>query len=539
MPIAVVQTSTHINRDVWREILCYFRFSPNKNELEDGVHNHVEIKQRALLSVALTCLELAELALDEIWRTMTTIEPVVKVFGGSFRFCPEGYWEVDMSPTGLDVLASRVQTYLKRIQYLHFQCFPSYKQLSMWQTLCSLMKVTVLCPNLRKLYLDLQDFTPTREPLLFPTISASLEVISFINVGEGSDTAVYAVLNVVRAHNVRLTEITYHGTLDHKRLRQVLLFSSLRSMAVLPTEVRPALLSGSELSRITELQALRQVELDMSSISGSAESLLGQQLSNLPVLLTLILHGTPGEIENCIFNENTDESSATGFPSLQYLLVKFKSQPQALIRRKSLFSHIASRFPKIHTLDIEKIGADGRDKTKEPPRLKSVLDLKPRLMKKIKIAGIPFDLDAEGVIALLRAWPQLEDLSLHPPQSPGGYPAPVVLSYICSHNSALRSLGLPLDLSVLRHPSITPLKTSQLVCPLMRLDLFETEPPSLTVKEKLDVVRNLLAYFPRLSVIRGPNTGSDMAADLQAMLTAFRDIIAFPPSRPDRLFRLP
>lgn len=66
------------NRDAWAGILRYFRIWFTGDTPAD-----VRLKRRVMLSVALTCSEIVDVALGELWRSMTTLQPIVRVFGNS------------------------------------------------------------------------------------------------------------------------------------------------------------------------------------------------------------------------------------------------------------------------------------------------------------------------------------------------------------------------------------------------------------------------------------------------------------------------
>lgn len=70
--------TTIINRDVWSEILRYFTISFTGDTQDD-----IRLKRRVMLSVALTCSELVDVALDELWKSMDTLQPIVGVFDTS------------------------------------------------------------------------------------------------------------------------------------------------------------------------------------------------------------------------------------------------------------------------------------------------------------------------------------------------------------------------------------------------------------------------------------------------------------------------
>lgn len=71
--MATTQLTT--NRDIWFEILQYFRINLVGDDKED-----IQLKRRTLLVIALTHSDLGDVALDELWRSMVSLEPIVHVF---------------------------------------------------------------------------------------------------------------------------------------------------------------------------------------------------------------------------------------------------------------------------------------------------------------------------------------------------------------------------------------------------------------------------------------------------------------------------
>ncbi|KAJ3569335.1 hypothetical protein NP233_g5121 [Leucocoprinus birnbaumii] len=292
-------------------------------------------------------------------------------------------------------------------------------------------------------------------------------------------------------------------------------------------EDHPKFVEGPDLSsrrlELGHLESLTHVELDtaLTGGRGGVALVLGGCLSALPVLSSLILHGDAAKIQCCLSLDN----SSIGFTNLQSLSLKYKSPPDPFLGMRPLFSYFASRFPKLHSLSLENVGDD--DSNMEAKHTwENILELKPRLMRKLILHNIPLKLGTRGITTLLATWPQLEELSLHPPiSSKGVYQAQLIFTHIYFYNLTLRTLGLPLEFSGLKDPlivssSVIPKSNSKLT----QLNLFKPDNPLLAVKEKLGVVRNLLVFFPKLSVIRGSDTASDLTTDLQAILDTFHDM---------------
>lgn len=62
------------NRDIWFEVLRYIEIDLSADSREE-----TQLKRRTILSVALTHPDLVDVALDELWRSMESLEPIVRV----------------------------------------------------------------------------------------------------------------------------------------------------------------------------------------------------------------------------------------------------------------------------------------------------------------------------------------------------------------------------------------------------------------------------------------------------------------------------
>jgi hypothetical protein len=66
------------NLDVWSEVLKYLEIS-----LDHDSDSEIKDKRRALLRVALLSPSLTTPALDALWRSMTSLEPIVHVINAT------------------------------------------------------------------------------------------------------------------------------------------------------------------------------------------------------------------------------------------------------------------------------------------------------------------------------------------------------------------------------------------------------------------------------------------------------------------------
>jgi len=73
------------NRDIWFEVLRYFEINLAYDSRED-----IRLKRRAILSLALAHPDLVDVALDELWRSMVSLEPIVRVLNASLTESTDG-----------------------------------------------------------------------------------------------------------------------------------------------------------------------------------------------------------------------------------------------------------------------------------------------------------------------------------------------------------------------------------------------------------------------------------------------------------------
>lgn len=84
------------NRDVWSEILRQFEIDLTGDRKED-----IQLKRRTILSIALSHPNLVDVAVNELWRSMTSLEPIKHVLNAGEELIPvlqynQGFW---VSPT--------------------------------------------------------------------------------------------------------------------------------------------------------------------------------------------------------------------------------------------------------------------------------------------------------------------------------------------------------------------------------------------------------------------------------------------------------
>ncbi|KXN87632.1 hypothetical protein AN958_08336 [Leucoagaricus sp. SymC.cos] len=512
----VAQSNT--NQDVWREILLYFRIS-----LANDCQDDVKSKRSVLLSIALTCSELVEIALDELWRSMVTLEPVLGVFGDQpsivlRSFLGMAYWVLD-----------RVRSYLRRIRSLHFEEFPSYEELALWQTLSAVTRLPVICPALAELWLDLAGDNNSGGPCVFLLLSSSLRSITLAGATLDSYPCIHMILSIIRSNGTQLLDVRCDGTMSSGVFHQITQFPSLHSL-ILQSPPSGDRLEEAELSPLDLLQNLTVIEMDIDMVSEAAEASLGRRLAGLQNLISLTLHGTRREIDNCF-------SSNLLFRSVEHLLLKLGGNQET--DGEFLFPRLLVLFPNIHSLGLV-VKEDDNESILHS--IEDILVLKTRPMKRLHLDHVWNGFDVADFVTLLSTWPQLEELSLASSKRANDdyfLEAEPILSHIATNAPHLTDLGLPLEFSSLGSSLVTH-SPSLLRCPLKNLVLHSKTTVPENMKEKLIVARNLISLFPRLTSVQEPhiNTVAEKSGieDLQEIISSFRALLSSPPGRPNHLF---
>ncbi|KAJ3556297.1 hypothetical protein NP233_g12014 [Leucocoprinus birnbaumii] len=293
-----------INQDVWLEVLRYFRIS-----LAEDSTGEIRGKRATLLSAALSCPAIAEPALDELWRSMTSLEAVLGVFGDASYGKSVGLvfveddddesWDLSMSPAESSKYLPRIQKSLQRVRYLHFDSWPSDKELSLWQSLAALIRTPVLCSNLKSLWLDMQNFCDgdlISAPCLFLILSSTLKTLTLLNCPKGPRLrTAHLLLSMLKSHDTSLLEISYHGHTDDKTFRLISEFPSLKSIKIreyLDSEDDEGYLKIEDFKDLRHNASLTTIEFDIDIVSVDDEEELGPSLTSLEALcdLTLCIH---------------------------------------------------------------------------------------------------------------------------------------------------------------------------------------------------------------------------------------------------------
>ncbi|KAF9447990.1 hypothetical protein P691DRAFT_760293 [Macrolepiota fuliginosa MF-IS2] len=522
--------STAANRDVWSEILRYLRIS-----LADDKQVDLLIKKRTILAIAFTCSNIAEVALDELWRSMVSLEPIVGVFNASspsstgiLECRNQDYWEIcQLSANDVDSCVFKARSYLSRIRYLHFSAFPTHRERMLWQALYSLGRFSSLCPNLQRIFLGLGNVSPGLVYNFTTILSPSLRGITFANCqSEGSDGVTASmILRMLKHRNVDLLEISYNGFASSRVVDQIFQFPSLTSIGiqctvghlVVPENFQP-------LPHLTKLD----INLGVSFRTG----VVGTWIAGMQSLADLRLCGSWQDMYHSTIFSNI-------LMTVQSLTLCVAASTTRTLLQTNIFSDISNAFPGLRSLCLDLIGSAGAQPRTSSITLADILLLRDRSIEYIDFRYISTQLSTTDVIDIITVWPSLKGISIIPLNPPGNPPcdAKALFSYISRHAPCLHHLNVPLNTLALA--AGFPMTPGVCVCPLQNLDLSQTLPylPS-TLLDKLTFARNLISLFPRLTTVASSGIDSgDRVKDLQTIINALQDVVSYPPQRLDILFR--
>ncbi|KAJ3563258.1 hypothetical protein NP233_g9054 [Leucocoprinus birnbaumii] len=527
--------SLALHPDIWAEILKYFRitlvdtFRSNKHSAaEERARN-----RRVLLSVALTCSSLLDLAIAELWRTLSTLEHLIRVYSLPQEVsAPEywedgGYWNCNVAPERKEALAPRLQSYLRRIHFLHFQVFPSAREFTLWPILVVLSGNVHLCPNLKGIFLNLKSVTPSMTYHIAPLISPSITRLEITEATEiESENSAIALLSLINVHSTcSIRQVMYKGYISSAIFDHTARFHSLRKLEIRIQSPSPLVpLKTFQVERLRSLKELTSVALDMRSFTWGAVEAVAEWLEGLDALRDLMLEGTWKAIHRCAFEGVT-------FQQVQSLRLYGASPFSA-----EVFSLISSGFPQLHSLTLQ-ILCNVSEQSPQQFRISDLKELRVHTVKKIALAGLPIDISLEDISDILHTWPLLETLSLIPATSSTtgfAFNAESALTRASRLGTRLRTIIMPFDFTSLT--SALGSRFSATNSPLQHLTIFSSDAVPESWKDKQKLVANLLKLFPRLNTIDTMNLPKDSSNDLQIILDNFHQKLSCSSGRHDHLY---
>ncbi|KAJ3562819.1 hypothetical protein NP233_g9338 [Leucocoprinus birnbaumii] len=530
LPSSIMQANA--NNDVWLQILKYLRISLSNDSSQD-----IRIKRHTHLSIALACKDLKDIALDTLWESMTTLQPVSLVFKPApLSYVEEQHqehWDISCSMEDLDSSLAEAQVYLSRIKILHFSTFPRAKELTLWLPLLSLGNFSCLCPNLRELYLDFGECGPNAIYYFRTLLSPSIKVINFTSIlGANIDAIAGTLLGVLQRVNTHLEVVKYGRTVSSKTLIQLIKFASLSSLTVTPWLRHSLSWDAATVHSFPPSASLETLDIGLYVMSVESLPALGLWLTRLASLKTLQVFGSWELINSCLF------SGPVTLPSLQSLSLVFffNKVPRTSDLRidPAIFRQLSSISPELRALRIHNKNA-GRDAWTRTLTIDDVLEYGATSLQELSLDSVNADFDAASIALLTTKWTRLTSLCIAPSVDRRvGYTFDTesTLLHVSENGRYLRHLSIPLRNLVF--PSIAfPLTRLRFSCPLQTLELCIVEPelPG-DLGDRLRLVQTLLRLFPNLTAIKYTGTTASGGAceslpivDLQRILSFARGVI--------------
>ncbi|KXN88596.1 hypothetical protein AN958_06940, partial [Leucoagaricus sp. SymC.cos] len=505
------------NEDVWREIVSYLTIS-----LTDDHPHEIKTKRRVLLSLALTARDLANITQDELWKSMTTLIPIVQVLNhfsessgpsgrGALLTFTNDCWEMAFPSTcTAEELASCAAMYLSRIRYLHYSSFPSLQESTLLQMLSALCQgFDPLLPNLKGLYLSTNgSINSAMAYNIIPLLSPTLRTLTLHkqHLAPTGESVLTTLLDILRYRNIQIEEINCKGCMSSKIAYRIFRLPSLRSVAI------PSRLSGNAITEaeISSSHGLALTRLDVHLALFIKPEDARDWVKSLRSISDVTLRGSQTELVKFLL-EFHRISTVRSFGL--YVEGPLENRQNNYARVVGLVPYF---FPHLHTLRLEadhQVWDSGLDlaelKRFEGMQIQTVI---------LRRCCCQFSID-KTLAEIIQCIPTLKYLRITAYQGPLG-DARVILPYYSRHARSLIHATLPLQLSSLKRPFDTTPNES--ICPLRSLGISTMDLPT-DIRSVLGIARNLLLLFPHLNMITAAHGSNAVLQDLQTSIDAFRN----------------
>ncbi|KAF5350666.1 hypothetical protein D9756_008522 [Leucocoprinus leucothites] len=512
------------NLDVWSEVLKYLEIS-----FEFDSESEVKDKRRALLRVALLSPSLTTSALDVLWQSMTSIEPITCVINAKastvdeniIKFLPEnsgGYWWLKRALNSDDL--NRAWEYLARIRHLRTQV-GVVKEMGLYATLSHSFGGVVL-PSVQSLCFDFSKagYVSHWINTIGPLLSSTLKSISYQNVSASHAGGVDTLQAGLKSRSLSIIDISYHGYPSSSLLQNCLSFDSLETLKLISA------FSGSSIPRYTagssifeafeSLPKLKELEVDLrvfplrnSTIETSRASDTFPKTYPSPSLINLHIAGDASDIAQFLLN---------GIKSLSLLSLSVTIFQTNGLVWKVVCDRIVSNFPKLRSLCFRRAGGGIQQLLMQD--LSALLSR--TTVESFELSGIPHCFNEANISGMLDSWPKLHTLSITNDTSTR-FSATVLIRI--SHATHLRHVKLPLELSVLGTPlPEEPVAVSRSLVQALTMTSISGAPSSL--ESKIEVASNLLILFPILErLFTDESHHSQYLGELEKLVGSFRRMV--------------
>ncbi|KXN84152.1 hypothetical protein AN958_00394 [Leucoagaricus sp. SymC.cos] len=521
---------TSISRDTWIEIMRYFAIS-----LTDDEQSEIKVKRRLLLSLALTTRDLVDIALDELWKSMTTLEPIVQVINPTSTRTKSretdarltfnnNYWEIGLSLSlRAEEIYPRIFAYLSRIHYLQFATFPSLREYTLWHALSAFgQSMNLPVPRLRALSLNTGGVGPTSAYSIIPILSPNLRTLTLHDqsMGSGGEIVSAILLDILKHRSITVSKIEYKGLTSSRIACRILGFPALRS-TVIPTQAKGTGITDTQLNFFQGKASLKKLDIHLSlfAVPQHARDWMNSLISLSDVTLRGTLHNILRVLQS---------TPIAAISSLGLYIERDTPRPQDIVQ---VIQSINTYFPYLHNLHLHNSAYI------TPLTLTDILVLRGKPLQTLvlhRCLDLSPGSEKNDLISTITVWPKLQRLYIVTYNDSVLADPKVVLPYYARHATFLHEATLPLQLAPLSESLYTGFDGN--VCPLQTLGV-QTITQSFNTQGVLEVAQNILALFPRLTTITSPENNTPQALqDLQATIKIFRRLLASPPRRADCLY---
>ncbi|KAJ3552005.1 hypothetical protein NP233_g12973 [Leucocoprinus birnbaumii] len=487
-----------LSMELRHEILSYFLLDLEPLGLESA--GDILEKRTTALSLALVSRSLSDIALDTLWKEMSTLQPVVSVIEASalipvFRFqhhrrlaSESSQWKI----TGTvhpDKFRPRVIEYLKRIKRLVI-INPSRQEFTLWSALTQFLKPTgYLLPELQALMVQWHNpHLPPVYPTLIPLVSPTLHTLH-LHAFHTSHFFPDPIVHYLHLIGGNPQELQLSTPCSRSLLPAFSSFSTLRELFMCTSGEHGVphndLMSVQDL--FTSFPKLDDLTLDLRAIRLDKSQI--ESVMQLPVLRTLSPSGRAQDITKFL-------SMDIDFPNVTDVGLQLVGEFEESATWGDIFRGISKVSACVDTVHFDML-ADNQP-------MMFLHDLAPIFgcsLKSLSLDCIKHQLSLEDIGQMLRAWPMLEELYLGNPVNS----LDAAVLGICATHGTLRSLSIHVDLDRLTRQNQAATEI-MMDYPKMRseirdLRLCTSLRSSSTLEHKATLIRNLLIFFPVLESI--------------------------------------
>ncbi|EKM78220.1 hypothetical protein AGABI1DRAFT_129346 [Agaricus bisporus var. burnettii JB137-S8] len=480
--------------DEWDEILSYLEVS-----LEDDDEKVVKEKRKAISAIALLSPKLTELALNALWKNMTTLVPIVEVVNSDGEFFDyhrvlngRGCWRVSADLEITEKFLDDLIRNLKRIRNLRVQV--SEKELELWQMLHAFLiprSMVYILPCLQGLSLVSAN-SPQSHPFLGIISYIFAPSLTTITVSGCWGASWMTVQHHMNSHHLpNLYRLRYlDDTLEHYPCG-IERFTSLRCLVIHDEE---QFYNLSTLVDLAPLNYLRKLAISIQVDDDDFED-----PSTLSIMLPELQH-----LQLKIGSEDTyDLFFRVQLPSL----ISLSLEMQHTLEQELPLGFIVASYPNLCDLILHCTEMEDHSYIMSANDFMTIALV--RGMKSLKLINIPHKLKERDIFSLVKSLPNLHSLTVTGP----GTIFSVALIISISQFSNLRCVELPLDFSLLAdHWSSEKMSQS----PSQMRKLISPNSSGIPDKSsaKLVLIRNVLHLFPKLEEFGGTGGPLEELRDL-------------------------